>query len=136
MIEQHVNPSVLAGYLATFALAEFGVLLFTGAAAAFKHPTPNILAYSLAKTAIHSLALNISERTHIPSTSCVLTILPEVIDTPANRQSMPSADYSKWVDPVALAAIIKLWAEALNRPENGSFIVLKSEQGEIVFEFV
>ncbi len=33
-------------------------------------------------------------------------ILPSVIDTPANRESMPDADWSKWVAPAAIARVI------------------------------
>ena len=34
-------------------------------------------------------------------------ILPSVIDTPANRASQPDADYSKWVDPKAIAKVVR-----------------------------
>jgi NAD(P)-dependent dehydrogenase (short-subunit alcohol dehydrogenase family) len=34
-------------------------------------------------------------------------ILPSVIDTPANRASMPDADHSKWVAPAQIAAVIR-----------------------------
>jgi NAD(P)-dependent dehydrogenase (short-subunit alcohol dehydrogenase family) len=33
-------------------------------------------------------------------------ILPSVIDTPANRDSMPSSDWSKWVPPEQIARVI------------------------------
>jgi NAD(P)-dependent dehydrogenase (short-subunit alcohol dehydrogenase family) len=33
-------------------------------------------------------------------------ILPSVIDTPANRESMPSSDWSKWVPPEQIAGVI------------------------------
>lgn len=35
-------------------------------------------------------------------------ILPGTMDTPANRKSMPSADYSKWVQPENVADVV-LW---------------------------
>ena len=34
-------------------------------------------------------------------------ILPSVIDTPANREAMPDADWSKWVAPAAIARVIR-----------------------------
>ncbi|MDX6666823.1 MAG: hypothetical protein QOK04_203 [Solirubrobacteraceae bacterium] len=34
-------------------------------------------------------------------------ILPSVIDTPANRASMPDADHAKWVPPAQIAAVIR-----------------------------
>ena len=33
-------------------------------------------------------------------------VLPSVIDTPANRESMPNSDWSKWVPPEQIAAVI------------------------------
>jgi len=35
-------------------------------------------------------------------------VLPGTMDTPANRKSMPSADYSKWVQPANVADVV-LW---------------------------
>ena len=34
-------------------------------------------------------------------------VLPSVIDTPANRESMPDADWSKWVAPAEIARVIR-----------------------------
>lgn len=33
-------------------------------------------------------------------------VLPSVIDTPANREAMPDADHSTWVEPVEIARVI------------------------------
>jgi NAD(P)-dependent dehydrogenase (short-subunit alcohol dehydrogenase family) len=33
-------------------------------------------------------------------------VLPSIIDTAANRASMPKADFSKWVKPKELADVI------------------------------
>ena len=127
---------MLACYLATHYLNENGIVVLTGAAAAFKDVTPGNLAYGLAKTAVHSLALNLSTGESLPPNITVSTILPEVIDTPANRESMPNADFSTWCDPLAIAGLIKMWADGKNTPENGSFAVLKVVNGQILPEFV
>ena len=34
-------------------------------------------------------------------------ILPSVIDTPANRAAQPDADYSRWVQPVEIARVVR-----------------------------
>ena len=36
----------------------------------------------------------------------VNAVLPSVIDTPANRASMPDADFDTWVRPEQIAAVI------------------------------
>ena len=36
----------------------------------------------------------------------VNAILPSVIDTPANRESMPNSDWSKWVPPEQIARVV------------------------------
>ena len=33
-------------------------------------------------------------------------ILPSIIDTPRNRADMPKADFSKWVAPADIAAVV------------------------------
>ncbi|OMJ70953.1 hypothetical protein SteCoe_30948 [Stentor coeruleus] len=136
MIEINLYPSLLTCHLATSFLNENGLIILTGAASVFKDVTPGNLAYGLAKTAVHSLALNMATQESIPNTSVVSTILPEIIDTPSNRAAMPDANFSTWCDPIAIAGLIKMWAEGNNRPSNGSFAVLKSINGSIVPEFV
>ncbi len=109
--------------------------MFTGAAAVFEGPVNYAYAYYVAKSATHALALQMSERTEIPSTSSVVTILPQIIYTEANRNSMPDADHSSWAPTDKIAVIIKQWAESENRPANGSFVKLKYENESIVPEF-
>jgi dihydropteridine reductase len=58
-----------------------------------------MLAYSIAKTGVHSLALNLSQSNVLPPETTVITILPETIDTPANRLAMPSANFEEWANP-------------------------------------
>jgi NAD(P)-dependent dehydrogenase (short-subunit alcohol dehydrogenase family) len=36
----------------------------------------------------------------------VNAVLPSIIDTAANRAEMPDADFSRWVEPSALADVI------------------------------
>lgn len=78
-------PCLYAGHLAATTLEKQGLLIFVGAASVFKEPQPEMIAYSLAKTAVHSLALNLSQSSALPDDTTVITILPEIIDTPANR---------------------------------------------------
>jgi NAD(P)-dependent dehydrogenase (short-subunit alcohol dehydrogenase family) len=61
-------------------------------------------AYAASKAGVHRLteALAIEHKGKIT----VNAVLPSVIDTAANRASMPSADFSKWVTPKELADVI------------------------------
>jgi NAD(P)-dependent dehydrogenase (short-subunit alcohol dehydrogenase family) len=49
-------------------------------------------------------------------------ILPGTIDTPANRKDMPSADFSRWVAPAALADVIVFLASDAARAVNGAAV--------------
>jgi NAD(P)-dependent dehydrogenase (short-subunit alcohol dehydrogenase family) len=41
----------------------------------------------------------------------VNAILPSVIDTPANRRSMPDADHARWVSPEQIASVVRFLCE-------------------------
>ena len=130
------QTALLTGHLSTKFLAPQGFLMFTGAAAVFEGPVNYAYGYALSKAATHHLALQMAERTEIPPSSSVCTILPQIIDTEANRAAMPDADKSGWQPPSKIADLVRSWAEGDNRPENGSFAKLKFENGCIVPEFM
>ena len=49
-------------------------------------------------------------------------ILPSVIDTPANRDSQPDADHSKWVAPAEIAAVVRFLCSEDSTPLTGAEI--------------
>jgi NAD(P)-dependent dehydrogenase (short-subunit alcohol dehydrogenase family) len=49
-------------------------------------------------------------------------ILPSVIDTPANRESMPKADHDRWVKPAEIAGVISFLLSDQSRPTSGAAI--------------
>jgi NAD(P)-dependent dehydrogenase (short-subunit alcohol dehydrogenase family) len=49
-------------------------------------------------------------------------ILPSVIDTPGNRASMPNADFSRWVRPQEIAAVIAHLLSEDSSPISGASI--------------
>ncbi len=62
-------------------------------------------AYSLSKTLLFHLAeLMNAEAKGTDVVTAV--IVPGTIDTPQNRRSMPDADFTKWVNPAAIAGVI------------------------------
>ncbi len=60
--------------------------------------------YAASKAAVHRLtetmAAEYKEKLNVNA------VLPSIIDTPANRASMPEADFAKWVTPQELAEVI------------------------------
>ena len=61
-------------------------------------------AYAASKAGVHRLTEALA--TEWKSKITVNAVLPSIIDTPANRASMPKADFSKWVTPQELAEVI------------------------------
>jgi NAD(P)-dependent dehydrogenase (short-subunit alcohol dehydrogenase family) len=52
----------------------------------------------------------------------VNAILPSVIDTPANRRSMPAADHSRWVSPEQIAAVVRFLCEDGSKAISGAHL--------------
>lgn len=78
-------------------------------------------AYAASKSAVQrlteSMALELRDKSI--NVNCVL---PSIIDTPANRASMPGADFARWVEPAALAEVILFLASDAARAINGASI--------------
>jgi NAD(P)-dependent dehydrogenase (short-subunit alcohol dehydrogenase family) len=49
-------------------------------------------------------------------------ILPSVIDTPANRRSMPDADHSSWVSPEQIAGVVRWLCEDASAAVSGAHV--------------
>ena len=49
-------------------------------------------------------------------------VIPGVIDTPAQRAGSPDADFSKWVQPAEIAAVIRFLSTDASSPVNGAGI--------------
>jgi NAD(P)-dependent dehydrogenase (short-subunit alcohol dehydrogenase family) len=62
-------------------------------------------AYCASKAALHALIQCLAEEVK-NSGITVNAVLPSIIDTPANRSAMPSADASRWVKPESVAELI------------------------------
>jgi NAD(P)-dependent dehydrogenase (short-subunit alcohol dehydrogenase family) len=85
------------GFLPFMKAQDKGTFLFVGARPALQvEDAGRTLAYSLSKKLVISLAEIVGEETkNTPIRSHVF--VPSIIDTPPNRESMPDADFSKWV---------------------------------------
>ncbi len=66
----------------------------------------NLSAYASSKRAVLQLTEALADEL-CPHHITVNSVLPSVIDTPANRAANPDADYSAWVKPEAIARVIR-----------------------------
>ncbi len=83
-----------------------GRLIFIGARPALdNNAAMHMLSYAISKAMLFKLSeiLNAAGKDkNINST----VVVPSIIDTPANRASMPNEDFSKWVSPESIANAI------------------------------
>jgi len=72
-------------------------------------PMGGFTAYTVAKSAVLTLTQTLAQEVK-GSGITVNAVLPSTMDTPANRQAMPDADRTQWVQPDAVAAVIAFLA--------------------------
>jgi len=97
-----------------------GRIVAVGARAALD-PMANFAAYSVSKTALVALVKTVALEVK-DSGITANVVLPSVIDTPANRAAMPSADASKWVTPESIADLLVWLASDNARNVSGAAI--------------
>jgi len=97
-----------------------GRIVAVGARAALD-PMANFAAYSVSKAALVALVKTVA--LEVKDTGVTANVvLPSVIDTPANRAAMPSADASKWVTPESIAGLLVWLTSDAARDVNGAVI--------------
>lgn len=82
----------------------YGRILNIGSRPALKG-SGKVSAYGASKAAVVNLTESLADEYKQDSIN-VNAVIPGTIDTAANRESMPDADYSKWVDPEDIARVI------------------------------
>lgn len=122
MMFMNLYSSIFAAYIAKKCLNENSLLVLTGSNAVKKQFNAGMLSYHLSKQSVHHFtellaAKNTNSEISLPKNTKIITILPETIDTEANRQAMPQADFSKWTSPHSIAKTIKNWADSKNYPD-------------------
>ena len=78
-------------------------------------------AYTVSKAAVIRLTESMAAELKDEGIN-VNCVMPGTIDTPANREAMPNADYSRWTKPEAIADVILFLASAGARTLNGASI--------------
>lgn len=82
-----------------------GRIVNIGAGAAAAKAGTGMGAYTASKAGVAKLTESLAEELKDRGIT-VNAVLPSIIDTPANRADMPKADFSRWVQPKAIADVI------------------------------
>lgn len=97
-----------------------GRVIAVGSRAALE-PGIGVGAYSASKGAVVSLLKTVALKNKDAGLTATV-ILPGTMDTPANRQAIPSADVSKWVQPATVVELVVWLAGEAGKDVNGSVI--------------
>jgi NAD(P)-dependent dehydrogenase (short-subunit alcohol dehydrogenase family) len=84
-------------------------------------PSGGAIAYAAAKAGVVALTRSLAEEVRAQGI-LVNAIAPSIIDTPANRAAMPSADHRRWPKPAELAATIIWLASPANTATSGAVL--------------
>lgn len=99
---------------------ERGRIVNIGAASALKAGA-GVGAYTASKSGVMRFTESLAEELK-PRGITVNAVLPSIIDTAPNRADMPSADFSRWVKPDALAQVIVFLLSDAAAPVTGALI--------------
>lgn len=105
-----LNLNLRSGYVLSAAVARSmvkqkeGAIVNIAAKAAFDHAA-GASAYAASKAAAVAMMDSLAEDLRGTGVR-VNSILPSIIDTPANRRAMPGADFNKWPKPEDIAKVI------------------------------
>ncbi|MFB9849582.1 SDR family NAD(P)-dependent oxidoreductase [Micromonospora andamanensis] len=91
------------------------------AARAAVAPFPGVAGYVTAKAAVLGFASAVAVEYRSAGVRCN-TVLPSVIDTPSNRDAMPDADHTRWVDPAEIASVVRFLASDESAPTSGAAV--------------
>jgi NAD(P)-dependent dehydrogenase (short-subunit alcohol dehydrogenase family) len=97
-----------------------GSIVCVGTRAALQ-PFPGAAGYISSKAGVIAFAQAVAAEYRTDGIRCN-AILPSVIDTPANRASMPKADHDRWVKPAEIAGVIAHLLSSDSSPISGAAI--------------
>ena len=86
-----------------------GRIINVGAGAAARPAGAGMGAYAASKAGVHKFTESLAEELKDRRIT-VNAVLPGIIDTARNRTDMPNADFSRWVQPEAIASVIAFLA--------------------------
>jgi len=118
----NLRPAYLvsAAALPAMLAAGEGAVVCVSSRAALR-PFPGAAGYIVAKRAVLGL-VDVLDAEYRDDGIRANAILPSVIDTPANRASMPDADFDRWVKPQEIAQVVRFLCEPGAMPTSGAHI--------------
>jgi NAD(P)-dependent dehydrogenase (short-subunit alcohol dehydrogenase family) len=122
MLEMNFRSAfhMIAAVLPPMQARNSGSILAIGARTAVE-PQPGLGAYSASKAALVSLVRTVALENKRFGISANV-ILPGTMDTPANRAAMPQADFSSWIQPRQVAALLTHLASSEGAQISGALI--------------
>lgn len=121
MLSLNLRPTYLVTQAALPHLIEAGGAVVCVSSRAAVSPFPGAAGYVTAKAAVLAFANAVAVEYRAKGVRCN-TVLPSVIDTPANRAAQPDADTSRWVQPADIASVIRFLAGDESAPTSGATI--------------
>jgi NAD(P)-dependent dehydrogenase (short-subunit alcohol dehydrogenase family) len=121
MLSANLKTAVAAVQAAVPRLAGAGGRIVTVGARPGVSGAKGIAAYAASKGAVLRLTESLSDELKAKGIT-VNSVMPSTIDTPQNRQAMPSADHSKWVPPRDIAEVIAFLLSDAARSVTGALI--------------
>lgn len=122
MLRINLRPGFLLARAAMPRLVATGGGAFVGVSArAALQPFPGAAGYITAKAAVLAFIQALDTEYRDAGIRCN-AVLPSVIDTAANRLAQPHADFSRWVTPEQIAAVIRFLISDDSAPISGAAI--------------
>jgi NAD(P)-dependent dehydrogenase (short-subunit alcohol dehydrogenase family) len=97
-----------------------GSIVCVGTRAALE-PFPGGAAYAASKSAVLTFVKAVAKEYRDEGVRCN-AILPSVIDTPANRASMPDADFDKWPKAEEIADVVRFLCSGASALTSGAWL--------------
>ena len=119
MFQLNFSTAYLCGqklYIQMKGQQDGGHIMFVGARPALQEEAAaSMVSYSLSKSLLFELSKIINVKTADTGVRSSI-LVPSVLDTPPNRDSMPEADFDDWVTPEQLAEVVSFLASPQSRP--------------------
>lgn len=119
-INVQTNSNISRAALAALKASKSGRIVNIGANGAVKAAT-GMGPYAASKAGVHKLTEALAEELKATGVT-VNAVLPSILDTAVNRADMPDADYSTWVKPEELAAVILFLASEQASAVTGALV--------------